>query len=356
MKLFMPGAILTLALFAATFPVSGQVPPAAAPAAKAGGPRIQFSEPAFDFGKIAASDTPAHTFYATNVGDADLEITAVNPGCGCTTAGEWDRKIQPGKFGKIPIKFDPSKFNGRVTNKYVSITCNDSVQPLQTLYLHATVWRPIDVQPAHVYFMPVEGETTNETRTVKIVSELPEPLTLEAPECTNKAFKLELKAVKPGKEFELRVAYDPPASNAVPNTLITIKTSSTNMPVVNVSAYAMVQPALVAMPGQVRLPSASTPVGYKHSALIRNNGSLPVKLSDAAVNAEGVTVQIIETQPGKLFNLSIDIPPNFEVRPGLELTAKTTHPKYPVFRVPIVPPAPQIPPITKPPTRASGSQ
>jgi len=64
-------------------------------------------------------------------------------------------------------------------------------------------------------------------------------------------------------------------------------------------------------------------------------------------------VRVVETQPGKLFTLHMDIPPNFQVTPGLELTAKTTHPKYPIFRVPILGPAAQFPVVVKPPTPAT---
>jgi hypothetical protein len=356
MKLLILGAAFTVIPLTATLPASGQVQsaPTAPAKPKADGPRIRFSEMVFDFGKISSSDIPKHTFYATNVGSEVLEITTVTPGCGCTTAGEWDRKIQPGQAGKIPIQFNPAKFNGRVTNKYVSVTCNDSTQPNQTLYLAATVWRPIDVQPEHVYFMPVEGETTNEIKTVRILSDLSEPLSLDPPQCTNPAFKLDLKTLQPGKEFELRVSYDSSSNNAVPSSQITIKTSTTNMPVVNITAYAMVQPALIAMPNQIRLPATTSAVAYRHSALIRNNGSAPVKVSEPAVNAEGVKVEVVETQPGKLFTFQMDIPANFQVRPGLELTVKTTHPRYPVFRVPIVPPIAQSPVIVQPPTPASG--
>jgi hypothetical protein len=356
MKQLILGVILTTAPVATTLPASGQVPPAPnAPAKpKADGPQIRFSETVFDFGKIRSSEMPMHTFYATNVGNAVLEITAVTPGCGCTTAGEWDRKIQPGQAGKIPIQFNPAKFSGRITNKYVSITCNDSTHPSHTLYLQATIWRPIDVQPSLVYFTPIESEPTNETKTVRITTDLPESVTLEPPQCANPAFKLGLKTLQPGKEFELSVAYDPPASNAVPSGQITIKTSTTNMPLLEITAYAMVQPALMAMPNQVRLPVATSPVGYRHSALIRNNGSAPVKLTEPAVNAQGVTVEVVETQPGKLFTLNMDIPPNFQVRPGLELTAKTTHPKYPVFHVPIIAPVAQAPVVVPPPTPATG--
>lgn len=353
MKPWILGATFAMALLAAPRPVLGQDPaPAASP--KAGGPKIRFSEMVFDFGRIRSIDLPLHDFIVTNVGDAELEITSVVPGCGCTTAAEWDRKIQPGKTGRIPIQFNPAQFIGLVTNKYVSVSCNDPAKANYTLYLHATVWRPLDVLPApHVYFTPIEGEATNESKTIRIVSNVPESVTLEAPQSANPAFKTELKTIQPGKEFEIRITYDPSIGIARSNNPITIKTSTTNMPVVNLTTLGMVQPALFASPSQLRLPSSGTPVGYRQTAAIVNRGSAPVKLSDVAVNAEGVNVELAETQPGKLFTLSIDIPPNFEVREGLELTAKTTHPKYPVFRLPILPPAPQLPALTKPPVRAS---
>lgn len=356
MKQLMLGVILTMAPLATTLPALGQAPAAPAPAekAKSGVPQIRFSETVFDFGKINASDVAVHNFTVTNVGDALLEVTAVNPGCGCTTAGEWDRKIQPGQTGKIPIQFNPANFNGRITNKYVSVTCNDPAKPNNTLYLQATIWRPIELQPASMlYFMAIEGETTNETKTIRIISNLSEPITLEPPQCANPAFKMDLKTLQPGKEFELRVAYAPETTNAIPSGMINIKTSTTNAPVLQVTAYVMLQPALVAMPAQIQLPATASAVGYRHSAVIQNRSSLPVKLSDVAVNAEGVTVTVNETQSNKLFTLHMDIPANFQVRPGLELTAKTTHPKYPVFHIPIVPPLAQPPPITQPPVRPS---
>src|SRR5262249_8072316 len=67
-------------------------------------PRIQFSTPTFDFGKVEAGTAIKHDFIFTNTGNAVLEIRDVKPSCGCTTAGQWDRLVQPGKTGSIPVK------------------------------------------------------------------------------------------------------------------------------------------------------------------------------------------------------------------------------------------------------------
>jgi hypothetical protein len=338
----------------------GQAAPtaAAAPApatTKATQPRIQFSETSFNFGTVKPTDAVRHDFIVTNGGNALLEITAVQPGCGCTTAGAWDRQVEPGKTGKIPIQFNPANFSGTVS-KGVTVTCNDPIQPTSYLQIQATIWRPIDLQPQFVYFMPIEGEETNDTRVIRIINNLEEAVTLQAPHCSSPSFSTEVKTVRPGKEFELHVTYAGAVSNGMPQGLITIQTSTTNMPTLNITVTAMPQPAMVAMPQHIQLPAPPLSAEFRYPLTIRNNSRTDVKLSDPTVNAEGVTVKLQETQPGKVFTLSLAFPTNFQARVGqpLELAVKTTHPKHPVVKVPIF----QAPPptiITTPPAAPAAS-
>ena len=353
------GALFTLAQIAGSLPVLAQLPaaPAAATKPNADGPRITFSETLFDFGKIKSSEPVRHEYIVTNTGNAVLDIMTVQPGCpGCTTALPWDKQIQPGQTGQIPIQFNPHGFSGPVS-KSVTVSCNDPAQPTHMLQFKANVWQPIDVQPSYLYFMPAEGEETNETKVVRIVSNLDEPVTLGPPQCDNPAFKLELKTLQAGKEFALHVSHAGVNSNASPQGLITISTSSSNAPTVKVSTRVMPQPALAVSPLQIMLPAGSLSAGHRHTQMIRNNSSAPMKVTEAAVNAEGVTVQIDESQPGKLFLLTVNFPANFQARPGepLALTVKTSHPRRPLIKVPIVQsaapaPAPALlrPPATSP--------
>jgi hypothetical protein len=141
------------------------------------------------------------------------------------------------------------------------------------------------VQPAYVYFMPAEGEETNDTKVVRIVSNLEEPLTLAPPECSNPALKLELTSIQPGKEFALNITYPGPTSNAAPQGLITIGTSSTNVPIITITKHIMPQPALVVSPLQITLPASLT-AGHQHTQMIRNNSSTLMKVTEARANAE----------------------------------------------------------------------
>jgi hypothetical protein len=349
------GALIALIQLSVSPAAFGQTPADSALAAKpnAGGPRIKFSETVFDFGRIKASEPARHDYMVTNVGDAVLEITAVQPGCpGCTVALPWDRQIEPGKTGRIPIQFNPTSLPAGPQSKSVTVTCNDPTQPTHLLQFKALTWHPIDVQPTYLYFMPIEGEETNETKVVRVVSNLEEPLTLEPPKCDNPAFKLELKTLKPGKEFALHVSYEGAFTNPAPNGLITIGASSSNATSVKVSTRVMPQPALVVSPLQIMLPAGPLSAGHRHTQMIRNNSRTPIQVTEADVNAEGVAVQVTESQPGKLFMLTVTFPTNFQssaTEPPV-LTVKTTHSKRSLIKVPIARAATLAPGTFRPPS------
>src|SRR5206468_5981602 len=130
----------------------GQAAPAPTPApATTNAPKIQFAEMAFDFGKVKPTDKPVHEFIFTNTGKALLEITDVRPGCGCTTAGAWDKQVEPGKTGSIPLQFNSANFGGAVA-KSATVTCNDPGQSNLVLQNKGTVWKPIDVTPTMAVF------------------------------------------------------------------------------------------------------------------------------------------------------------------------------------------------------------
>jgi len=56
------------------------------------------------------------------------------------------------------------------------------------------------------------------------------------------------------------------------------------------------------------------------------------------VNVEGITARVQELEPGKTFKLELGFPPEFQLLPeqALVLSVKTSHPQYPVFKVPIL--------------------
>jgi uncharacterized protein DUF1573 len=314
-------------------------PPASAAATagtNASGPKIQFETPVYDFGKVKSGDPVKYTYIFTNIGTEVLEVSHVQPSCGCTTAGDWTHKVEPGQTGTIPVQFNSANFNGPVF-KTVAVTSNDKSQPSLGLQLKGTVWKPIEVNPQFAVMNISPDSESGATSTVRIVNNMEEPLTLSAPESNNKTFTAELKTTQPGKEFQLIITAAPPLATGNVQGQISLKTSSSNMPVINVTAWANVQPAITVMPPQVTLPAGPLTARLTPSVTIQNNGTNTLTLSEPAVNAKDVDVQINEVQPGHSFSATLTFPEGFEMPLGLpvELTIKSSNPHFAVIKVPI---------------------
>ena len=223
------------------------------------GPRIQFETTAYDFGKLRAGEPVKHTFLFTNLGDATLVLSNVQPSCGCTTAGEWSRQVEPGQTGTIPLQFNSANYSGPVT-KTVTVTSNDRRQPSLGLQIKGTLWKPIEVIPQFaVLNLPVEA-SGQATTVVHILNNLDEPITLAEPESNNHAFAARVSTLKPGREFQLSITATAPIEPANAQAQIRLQTSATNMPIITVTAWANVQrPPAPNPPLSIRRPLAQPP-------------------------------------------------------------------------------------------------
>jgi hypothetical protein len=321
-------------------PASGVAAPAVVPAAAATnglGPKLQFDSMVYDFGKLAAGEMVKHSFMFTNVGNQVLEINTVQPSCGCTTAGEWTRKVEPGQTGQIPLQFNTANYSGQVM-KHVTVGSNDKSQPQVALQIKGTIWRPIEITPQFAVLNLMPESPSNSPTKVRIVNNLEAPLAVWSPECNNTNFAVTLQTNQPGKEFEMSVSC---LSGAAPGNVqgqITAKTSSTNMPVITITAWANVQPVVAINPPQVVLPGGPLANKMSPSVFIQNNGTNSLTLSEPSANVPGVEVQIREMVAGRSYTVALTFPQGFEVSPGhpAEVTFKSNHPKFPVLKVPIM--------------------
>lgn len=330
----------------------GQQPPASTPAqagtgANPAGPKIQFATPVYDFGKVKSGEPVKYTFIFTNTGDQELEVKAVQPSCGCTTAGEWTRLAKPGETGNVPVQFNSANFNGPVF-KTVTVTSNDRTTPTMVLQLKGTVWKPIEFVPAYtvINVMPDAPDTS---AVIRIINNTEEPLTLSDLECNTKAFTTKLTTTQPGKEFQLTLTAVPPLNPGSIQGKVTMKTSSAAVPTIEIPFWANVQQAIVIMPPQITLPQGPLTTRATPAITIQNNSTNAMALSDLAVNMPGVEVQLRELAPGRTFNISLSFPEGFAIPPGQQVafTAKSTNPRLPQISVPILqtprPPAPAQP-------------
>jgi len=117
---------------------------------------------------------------------------------------------------------------------------------------------------------------------------------------------------------------------------------------------ANIQPAITVIPGQITLPPGPLANSVTSTLQIQNFGTNMLVLSEPAVSAKGVDVQVKELSPGKVFSVTVVFPKDFEITSEIpvELSMKSTHPKYPLIKAPVTQ-APRLP--TAPATPASSS-
>lgn len=337
MKLAMKNLIVAVSVLMTGTAVVG-ARQAAAPAAVAvaptnvPGPRIQFAKTLYDFGRVKSGEPVKYTYVFTNTGDAMLILSSVQPQCGCTTAGEWTKQVEPGKTGIIPIQFNTAGQSPQVF-KQITVTCNVANQPMLYLQLKGSVFKPFDVIPPYaVLNVPPDAETGSVN--VTITNNTEEPLILLSAECNNRIFSVQLVTNQPGRAYQLTISAAPPPTRGSAQGQIILKTAWTNTPIIAVTAVVNAQPAVTVIPPYVTLPPGPLPYAVTNSIMIQNNSTNRLELSEPAVNVPGVAAQIKETQLGKSFTAMIAFPQGFEAPQGqqVEFTAKSNNPKYPVVK------------------------
>ena len=309
----------------------------ASPAAESGtGAKIQFATPIYDFGKARSPEPVKYVYYFTNTGDAVLELSNVQPQCGCTTAGDYTRKVEPGQTGTIPIQFNTSAYNGQVF-KTITVASNDKKQPNYVLQLKGTVWKPIETIPQYTV-LNVPPDTQTASITVQVTNHLDEALELYAPEVSISAVSAELKTNEAGKSFSVVLTTVPPYSANNLSGKVTLKTSLTNMATLEVPFWVNIQPAVSVLPPQVYLQQAPLAVASSNVIRIQNSSSNPLTLSEPSVNVPGVDVHIKELNPGHIFEVVFGFPAGFEVPPGQQAmaTIKSSNPQHALIKIPIM--------------------
>jgi hypothetical protein len=306
------------------------------PAATNSGPRIEFTDLTHDFGRVEAGKMVTNIYYFTNTGNQPLEIQDVQSSCGCAAAANYSRLVAPGQKGSIPVIFDSTGRAGQ-TLRTIKVLSNDSTEPNVVLQFTAMVWKPIDAIPVVAAFNFGPDFQTKQTRVIRLVNNLEEPVTLSEPVCTNRSFRPELKVIKEGREFELHIEVVPPLEAGSWSAPVELKTSTAKMPVVSVVAFAMVQAPITLMPPEIPIPPEPLEEAQDFTIAIRSNGTNTMNLTEPSVNVPGAKVQLRELQPGRSFSLIVSLPAGFGNTPGqaFEARVKSGNPQKPILIVPI---------------------
>jgi len=195
-----------------------------------------------NWGKVKPAQNPLKTtILVRNIGNEELHITQVRPGCGCTTAPLDKDKLKPGDTARIKVELNIGSTNGNLT-KSITITSNDSKDRDRIYYLKAEVIREVQFTPSQFFTFPElrVGETAESKITIRNTSkqpiilsdfELPEGVTLNAKQSIT---------IKEGTSFDL-VAKLRPLKKGYYNGEVKMKTSTEDYPTLSLPLYGNVQ-------------------------------------------------------------------------------------------------------------------
>jgi len=308
-------------------------------------PIIKPDETTHDFGSVWVGPPLKHAFKIKNEGDAPLAINKVKPSCGCTVAGDYPKKLEPGEEGEFPFSMMSTKLRGPF-DKGITISTNDPTTPELRLKLKGTVKRYVEIVPTSANFGKITTQEPQE-RVVNITNNTDEPLKLTMVPTSNSKFKYDLVEKTPGKQYDLHVTAAPPFEEGTLKDSITLHTNVDAQKELQVEVMAAVPARLEVQPAAVMLTRPRTegaPPAEGLSRVIKftNYGKTPTKVLEATVDDPTVTVNISERKEGEAYTILVQMPPGYEPpTEGRTITLKTDDSQQPVIKIPIQAPAPQ---------------
>lgn len=142
------------------------------PAAHSGSPHLSVDQPKIDLGTVQAGDIVPMSWRLKNTGDANLVISRIKPGCGCTLVNfsEKDQIIRPGKSLELEASFNSSGRRGE-HDKKVIVYSNDPTQPEFALSFRAFVDRLFEVIPSHFVNLRIVKRGDHASRTIDVLED-----------------------------------------------------------------------------------------------------------------------------------------------------------------------------------------
>ncbi len=308
----------------------------------AGKPKAVAVEPIKDVGVVPKGEKAIADFLIRNDGDAVLEITSVQPACGCTVA-EYDKTVAPGKTGKVHAVVDTSTFSGPIS-KGVTVFTNDPDLPQLDLTLKVKVEPYISVKPGYARYITVQGEplegniiqtlwAPDGTPMEVVKADSPWPyMTVTFHEATEAERLPDVK----GKQWKVEMKLSNDAKVGPLADYVTIHTTHPKQKIVQIPVSGFVRPILAVTPpvgdyGDIEIKEAFT-----KSVIVKNFATEPIKLTSVDTSLKGVAAKIEPLTDGREYTIKVTLDPSLPKGPFKgKLTLHTDSAKIPQLDVEI---------------------
>jgi hypothetical protein len=296
-------------------------------------PHIAFDAQHFDFGKISGDAKVAHRFKVTNTGQAYLNITQLNPSCGCTSTvlGKWS--LAPGESTEVEANFNPAGFRGPV-RKSIQVVSDDPANPRATLTFEADVVQEIMPSTETVFFQDLVRSAPRKA-SVKLVSgsgRPVKPVDAKAPGAPYLAATLR----PDGNDAWVDITLDGqkiPAGRQVGADAVIVRTGNPKAPTVTLTVQWEMRASVVADPLRVAW-SDQAGQELRSTVMLKQVDGKPFRLLSARTTNPVFTVEGLDKTSAPRHE--IDVVLAATARPGLyteKIILATDDPEQPELEV-----------------------
>lgn len=292
-----------------------------------------------DLGRVLAGAGTDLTFAVKNTGGKDLQIVSVTGSCGCLSPQKPDR-VRPGKSELIHVRFEPAaQWSGRV-QKELTVVTNDPKEPEVKLHLTAEVDPIIKIEPPSPVQIPVHrGQTV--TREVQLTPRQGSGIQLSDVKVGSPIVKATLippPASTPEGPYRLKMTLGPCPPAIDVSGVVTIRTSSPQMPIANVVAVGLQLDGPVVSPREIlfsAIPSGEAGAQLTNLQVFTRSGEA-FEIKGVKCSLPELEAKLKAESPGRLYSLTVTR--KQPLKPGRrqgEIVILTSNPTTPRLTVPI---------------------
>ena len=212
-------------------------------------PEAVLKEMNFDAGSVSRGDIIKHDFPVENKGKGVLEITHVQPSCGCTVT-QWDHTIQPGKSGVITASVNTAAFTGPIY-KTISVATNDPKMSNFQLTIKADVKTVLQVSPSENAQFGLVFTGQKEEKVFTITSNDGEPFTITSVQSQDPNLQYSIESAKDHKSatFKVMLPADHPTGPIMGR--FTLTTTHPKVPILNINVFGTIREPMMVIPQEV---------------------------------------------------------------------------------------------------------
>ncbi len=306
----------------------------------AGQPKAVAVEPIKDLGIVAKGEKAVHDFVIKNEGDAVLEITNVQPACGCTVA-EFDKSIAPGQTGKVHTVLDTTTFNGPIS-KGVSVFTNDPANPRLELTIRAKVEPYITVKPGYARYITVQGETKQGSIVQTLWSPDETPLEVTGVDSPwpflavtyREATAEERLPTAKGKQWRVERKLSNDAEVGPLSDYVKVHTTHPKQKLVQIPVSGFVRPVMAVTPPVADFGAFELKEPLSKALNVRNFATEPIRITALEPSLKGIEAKVEPLEDGREYQVRLVLNPELGKGPfNGKLTIRTDSPKVPALEV-----------------------